>query len=285
MVHCPSALTQLFRLCIDQVELRCELLDRLDERQRNALAQTHVALDAIIATYMERLHVAMDAYGTDSANNGELVTLFFGSLEHIRALVNALYDVVQGQFSQAGSLLDEINFEVTFMTTSYHDKEITIYASQNRDRRAPSSLLLRAQNKHLYNNTITAEVYRQPRPTPRIIENTVAPSYQAVYPGQLDRIKSSIVYPVLSDKSEILGTLVIHCDRPGFFKAVEARFWAKLIEPYAKRVALEKIKLDYLLTVDFAPIVDAISPSKLGSERESVRAPVLLGFRGFRPTG
>lgn len=182
------------------IGLRCELLDRSDELQRNALAQTYVALDSIVATYMERLHVAMDTYQRqDSKDGSELVKLLLGSLEHIQTLVNALYEVIQGQFSQAGPLLDEINFEVTFMTKSFQDNEITIYASQNRDHRAPSSLLLRTQNKHLYNGTVTADIYRQHQPTLHIIEDTAKSDYQAVYPGQLDRIKSSIVCPVLSD--------------------------------------------------------------------------------------
>jgi hypothetical protein len=246
------------------IELRCELLDRADERQRNALAQTYVALDSIIATCMERFHIAMDTYQRQGSEGGrELVKLLLGSLEHIQALVNALYEVVQGQFGQAGSLPNEINFEVTLMTKSYQDGEITIYASQNRDHRAPSSLLLRTQNKHLYNGTVTADIYRLPRPSLRIIEDTSLAEYQAVYPGQLERIKSSIVYPVLSDKSELLGTLVVHCDRPGFFKTADASFWTKLIEAFAKRVAFEKMKFDYLLTVDLAPLAGAISPSAL----------------------
>jgi GAF domain-containing protein len=250
------------------IELRCEILDQADDRQRNAHAQTFVALDSIIATCMEQLHAAMDAYQRHGPENGgELVKLLLGSLEHIQALVNALYEVVQGQFSQAGSLRGEINFEVTFMTRSYQDNEITIYASQNRDHRAPSSLLLRPQNKLLYDGTVTADIYRQPRPALRVVEDTATADYQAVYPGQLDRIKSSIVYPVLSDKSELLGTLVVHCDRTGFFKAADAPFWTRLIEPFAKRVAFEKMKFDYLLTVDLAPLANAISPSTLRPTR------------------
>ena len=84
-----------------------------------------------------------------------------------------------------------------------------------------------------------------------------------MYAGQLDRIKSSVVYPVLSDKSELLGTVVIHCNRAGFFRTAEERFWTKLIEPYAKRIALEKIKFDYLVSVDVSAIAGAITPEAL----------------------
>jgi len=258
----------VYALARRYVELRCELLDKIDERQRNALAQTYVSLDEAIATDMRRLHNAIDhCERTGAANGAELIKVVFGSLDHIQILIDALYEVVQGQFGQPGSLLDEIDFEVTFMTRSYVDQEITIYASQNRDHRAPRSMLLREQDKHIYSSTVTAEIYREVRPESHIIEDTAKEDYKPVYTGQLDRIKSSVVYPVLSDKSELLGTIVIHCNRNGFFKRSEGKFWSKLIEPYAKRLAFEKMKFDYLLRADLPQLARSISVATLKPDR------------------
>src|SRR5260370_40590503 len=58
------------------------------------------------------------------------------------------------------------------MTRSYVDNEITIYASQNPDHRSPRSLLLRKNDKNIYDRTVTAEVYREVRPEIHIIEDT-----------------------------------------------------------------------------------------------------------------
>src|SRR6266540_3022059 len=86
------------------------------------------------------------------------------SLIHIQDLIAALYQILQAQFGQAGSLLNEIDFEVTFMTKSYVDGKITIYAYENRDHRSPRSLVLRQNDPDIYAGTVTAEVYRRSRP-------------------------------------------------------------------------------------------------------------------------
>ncbi len=216
---------------------------------------------------MAHIHAAKERYESDTAVGcKEVIKLVFGSLDHIQRLVDAFYQVVQTQFGQAGSLLDEIDFEVTFMTRSYVDNEITIYASQNRDHREPRSLLLRSKDKDLYSKTVIAEVYREVRPEMHIIDDTSNGSYHAVYSGQLERIKSSIVYPITSDRSELLGTLVLHCNKKKFFKQADGKFWRKMFEPYAKRIAFEKLKLDFLLVLDLTVVaqvnVYALKPAR-----------------------
>jgi GAF domain-containing protein len=255
----------VYALARSYIELRMELLDKMEERHRGALAQAYVTLDKTIAVSIGRLHEAIDECNRPARDSSEkLSTVLFGSLDRIQTLVNALYEVVQGQFGQAGgSLLDEIDFEVTFMTKSYVDGEITIYASQNREHRAPRSLLLRRDDKTLYKNTVTAEIYREVRPEIHIIDDTSLGNYHAVYAGQLDRIKSSVVYPVLSDKSELLGTLVVHCNKARFFSRADAKFWIKLLEIYAKRVGFEKMKLDCMMTLDLSKFSKAISEAIL----------------------
>ena len=173
-------------------------------------------------------------------------------MDHIQELMESLYEVVQSQFGQAGSLLHTVEFEITFMTRSYVDKKITVYAYQNRDSRAPRSLLLREKASDIYDCTVTAEIYRETRPEIHIIEDTSRDAYAEVYPGQRDRIKSSVVYPVLSDMNELLGTIVVHCNQAGFFKRGDTEFWRKLLEIYSKRTAWEKLCLDLFSEFDLA---------------------------------
>ena len=45
---------------------------------------------------------------------------------------------------------------------------------------------------------------------------TEPPGYAQLYPGELERLQSSVIYPILSDTNELLGTLVVHCDKTGF---------------------------------------------------------------------
>jgi hypothetical protein len=78
-----------------------------------------------------------------------------------------------------------------------------------------------------------------------IVEDTLAPGagYDEPYPGQTNRIKSSVVYPVLSSRNAVLGTLVVHCDKVRFFRTGEGRYWREVLEIFAARIALERARL------------------------------------------
>src|SRR6185437_14169845 len=81
------------------------------------------------------------------------------SVEQIRMIVDRLYLVMEAQYSKTEDYMNQIKFEVTFMTKSYMDDNITILAWRNIDRRSPRSLFLRKTNPTIYNTTVTAHVY------------------------------------------------------------------------------------------------------------------------------
>ena len=180
----------------------------------------------------------------------------------IQELVEAAYECLAAYYAGTGDLEDRVNFEATFMTKSYQDGYITIAGWANRDSRAPKSLLERAAHPDIYNASVTAQIYRDSNPRPQIVEDTDDPrfGYVPLYAGQTDRIKSSIVYPVLSARNVVLGTLVIHCDRAGFFREADRKFWLEVLEVYAARIALEKLRLDGSFTIDLATGTATSSP-------------------------
>jgi flagellar biosynthesis chaperone FliJ len=241
------------------VELRIETIDRATDAQRNALGEAYASLDAIVGGRMNKLHSSFSEY----RQNGDPNPLFgvaLASLGHIQQLISSLYQVLQSQFGRAGSLLNTVEFEATFMTKSYADDKITVYASENRDRRMPRSLLLRKEDPDVYDGTVTAQIYRETSPEMSTIEDTGKEPYVELYPGQKNRIKSSVVYPVLSDMNELLGTIVLHCNQASFFRKSDAGFWRKLLEIYAKRVAYEKLCLDLFPTLDPAQWLQRLNP-------------------------
>ena len=164
-------------------------------------------------------------------------------------IVDKLYYFLESNFSEAEKTFERIDFEVTFMTKSYIDSKITIPAFANREGRSPISLLKRKNDPNIYDNTVTASVYRDERPIMRIIPDTSSPSedYHQLYDGQINRIKSSIVYPVLDNANALLGTLVVHCNRTNFFKVNEKAFWKEILEIFSTRLAFEKSRLDLLM--------------------------------------
>lgn len=182
----------------------------------------------------------------------------------MRALVRSAYRTLEAHFGEAPQVGDRIEFEVTFMTQSYIDGEITIAAWANRQGRRPASMNQRETNSKTYNTTVTAEVYRMQRPRPRIVEDTTKDqNYHEIYPGQKDRIRSSIIWPVFSSEHQLVGTMVMHCDQAGFFLRSQEKFWRELCEIYAKRLAQERLRLDKALRV--GDTVD--SPTAVGAGR------------------
>jgi hypothetical protein len=210
---------------------------------RDALNAAHAHCDRVIS---ERIGQVTGQYESPAS----FLERFCASINAIQAYVRAAYLTFEDKFGNGSDPLQRINFELTFMTMSYQDNEITICACANRENRAPRSMVLRAKDKGIYKHTETAKIYAAPRPEPVVVSDTSqAKGYAELYPGELARLRSSIIYPVLSDKNELLGTLVIHCDRPNFFSRERNKYWFELLEVFAKRIALEKRKLDVLTTI------------------------------------
>ena len=168
-------------------------------------------------------------------------------LEGMQLTVENCYDFFYTSFGGGVRLIEEIKFEVTYMTLSYKDGEITIPCSWNREGRTPTSMLMRASNPNIYGKTVTAEIYNEYKehckPTFKIVENTEN-NYNFIYDNQKNRIKSSIIIPVLSHKSELLGTLVVHCNQKEFFKEQQRDFWYEIMQLFASEVGMYKLLLD-----------------------------------------
>lgn len=196
--------------------------------------------------YVQMQRLTIDRINRNYSENPQ--NIFTVSTADIQKIVDLAYNTFEASYGTSDSSDNRIDFEVTFMTKSYRDNKITIPASANRDRRSPISMLGRSDNNTIYDNTVTALVYRETRPHTRIIEDTSNPDveYQELYSGQSQRIKSSIVHPVLSERNRILGTLVVHCDAKNFFKKDDIKYWQDVLEVFAKELALLRLKFDQI---------------------------------------
>ncbi len=147
-------------------------------------------------------------------------------------LTQAAFAALTAHYGQAERTADRVDFEVTFMTKSYVDGGITIPAWANRDGRKPTSMQQRPEDPMRYERSITADIYRAEMPEMRLISDTSDPqaNYAEIYPDQRQRIRSSVVYPILSSEYELLGTLVLHCDKAGFFLEEDRKFWRDFCE-------------------------------------------------------
>ncbi len=218
-----------------------EALEAGENRKARALAFDHTMTDNWITQNIEHLGVIGKA-----VSDVKQVYVPHDPLYSIRLLVHSLYETLEAHFSQAEHINERIEFEVTFMTRSYLDGKITVAAWANRDGRMPTSLSIRQDDPNIYDRTITAKLYLAQRPFPRVIPDTFDPHYEysELYDHERDRIRSSIVYPVLSDQNRLIGTLVAHCDKPNFFQQSDLKYWREILEIFAKRIALEKLRLD-----------------------------------------
>lgn len=166
--------------------------------------------------------------------------------------VDECYNFFHNSFGNRSSWHSDstINFEVTYMTLSYKDDKITIPFSCNYERRTPTSMLMRDYNPDVYNGTVTAEIYNEynkhRKPTFRIIESTKK-GYKFIYDNQNSRIRSSIVLPVLSHKSELLGTIVVHCNKDYFFCENQRRFWYEIMQLFALEIGTYQLMLSNIV--------------------------------------
>lgn len=170
------------------------------------------------------------------------------TVQNMQLVVETCYDFFESVFSKTGQLIEPISFEATFMTESYNDNKLTIPCSANKEKRTPISMLFRADKKDIYDSTVTASVYSMDRPKLVIIEDTAREdNYIETYAEQKKRIKSSAVMPILSHDNALLGTLVVHCNQPNFFKKNRYDFWNELLELFSVELGYYKLYLDFLL--------------------------------------
>lgn len=186
---------------------------------------------------------------SQDSTNSQLVEEFGRCMQ---LAVECCYEFFANSFSDPNKLVEDIKFEVTFMTKSYKDHQITIPYSANKENRTPISMLQRENNLHTYDHTETAKIYAMSRPTMILIEDTNAgqEDYAEIYDGQKARIRSSVVLPVLSHHNELLGTLVVHCDQVKFFKQKQYDFWQELLEMFSVEIGYNKLMMDYYIRID-----------------------------------
>ncbi len=207
------------------------------EMEHSALLQAFTLCDR---TIIRQHRLIKDSFNEPSKKLRDLI-VSVSRIQEIIIDVHSLFESIYGNQDQS---CDRIDFEVTFMTKSYTDNRITIPCSASRNGRRPRSMVLREKNNEIYNDTETARLYKATRPDMIIIPDASIPTYTELYPTQKERIKSSIIYPILCEENRLLGTMVIHCDKKKFFSHEKSKFWADLFEVFSKRISVEKMKLD-----------------------------------------
>lgn len=213
---------------------------RLSKRA-TVLAMAHSQIDGCTSIQLDHI--------CSAAHVGAASVIPFDPLDAIKHLVKALYTCMDSHYGAGDVPGERVNFEATFMTLDHADREVTIIAWASRDGRAPKSLAERQRNRRLYSTSVTADLYREAETQQvrtRITPDTSKGDYAELYPGQKQRIRSSIVRPVLSASNALLGTLVLHCDQPNFFHESDAKYWNDLMDVFGIRIALHKAQLDWL---------------------------------------
>ncbi|WP_083969058.1 GAF domain-containing protein [Hyalangium minutum] len=239
---------------------RLEAIEQRDYLRRRQLEYAWSLMDQYLAHQVAA--VRTEPTGQEVQQRQQFIESVSTSPSMLSEIVRETYRFFESQHANIRGTLDSIvDFEVTFMTLSYRDKKLIIPAYANRQGRAPPSLELREKNPALYENTVAAKSYTEPRPTMKIIPDTMAdPHYVDLYPGQKERIRSSLAFPILSDLNKVLGVLVVHCNQPKFFMESDRGFWTELLEIFGKRLALEKARLDRLVASDSGKFLNLTHP-------------------------
>lgn len=160
-------------------------------------------------------------------------------------LVDAVWSFLHNRYGELGATR-RVEFEVAFMPLSYIDGEVTIAAFASDHGRSAPSMAARASNPTLFRPTETFKMFSEQDTSLRIVPDTAKPAAQhaEIRPGQHQRLKSSALQPVVCRGDQIIATLVLSCDQSGFFASEDALAWRRIAEPFAHRLALEKLRLD-----------------------------------------
>lgn len=229
---------------------RMDVLEQREYVRHRQLRYAWSLMDQYVSMQIETVH---SEGGRDKQDAREFIESVSTSPQRLGNIIRETYRFFESQYASVDSASSSIlDFEVTFMVRSYVDGKLTIPAYANRQGRAPPSLEQRKTDGSLYEKTVAAQMFKETRPTMRIVHDTVADSaFMDLYPSQRSRIRSLLVFPVLSDMNKVLGALIVHCNKPGIFNESERDFWNELLEIFGKRLALEKSRLDKVMRADF----------------------------------
>lgn len=175
-------------------------------------------------------------------------------LKSIKLVVSTCLEFFKDSFSEQGNLVNEISFEVSFMSKSYIDGKITIVSSDNNKHRTPPSMLKRSSEPSIYDSTETGKLYERYIANPsetlaiHIVEDcSTQNEFTTLYEGEIDIIKSMAILPILSPQNELLGTLVVCVNQVNFFKNQDRHFWNELLEIYSVELGYHYLALKYCI--------------------------------------
>jgi hypothetical protein len=213
------------------------LRDRLVNKRKSDMEFVHEQLSGSVMKEQEELETSDE----------KLVLVRAAPVQSIDRVAALVHNLLEARYQEPTLPGEPTYFEVVVMTTSFLDQGITIAAWANSDQRQPTSLSTRTGRPDAYDQTVTADIYRESeskRPEPRLIPDTSVPgSYHHLYPSQKQRIKSTIAYPILSSRSNLLATLVVSADQPNLFTHEDERFWRTVLSFYERRIGLELLRL------------------------------------------
>src|SRR5262249_1569150 len=151
---------------------------QLEEKRREREHNTH-------RSGYRTLNREMSEYiGTLRRLSGANVRLNDVPLILMQRACKDLHDTLETEYGLGVSVTDHIEFEVTFMTLSVDDGELTVAAWANREGRAPKSLVKRKVDATVYRGTETHKLYEDPNRQARYIRSTDLQAYKELYPGQ-----------------------------------------------------------------------------------------------------
>lgn len=224
-----------------------EQVEKEMEKERSTKAHAHTLCDQALSNEISRISLEPSVKG----DADRMATAH----RTMRELVRATYQTFESAYGQVSKGQERNDFEVTYMTKSLRDNQLTVAAAANKDNRMPRSMVLREQQPDIYDQTVTADIYRASSPRIVIICDTSNEKYNELYPEQKRRIKSSIVFPVLTPDYKLLGALVVHCDKARFFSQEKEKYFSDLLEIFGKRIALEAVRIKRI--VDASNAADA----------------------------
>ena len=215
-----------------------ELQQRSIQTARERVAELHLSL-------LERCDLLVEKKGHPTLE--EFRHALICDQVRLNDIVESIWSVVDSFHNVSALSTERVNFEVSLITKSHQHEHLTVAAWKNRDNRRPNSLAMQNNGQlDIYNDSEADKLLKTSMPVTKVIPDTSVPeaNYKQMYPDQKSRVKSTVLHPIISPANKRLGVLVLHCERPNFFKQEDRRYWEEFFWIFAPAVALELERID-----------------------------------------
>ncbi|MBK7707067.1 MAG: hypothetical protein IPJ30_15235 [Acidobacteria bacterium] len=128
------------------------------QAQERVITDVRERIAMLSVEQLERCEMVVEG---NAISIDDLRSILICEANRIKDLINAVWEVINSHYNEGGNAIERINFELTLITPSLNDTELTIASFRNRENHSPKSLLIRNRcDSTIYRRTEAAKMIK-----------------------------------------------------------------------------------------------------------------------------